>query len=137
GWRGVGPNIARWFAGSRLGSGDTWMARIAVAGFQHETNSFVAETTDFATFASHRDRPPLVRGEEVLRWLGETSFALSGFLHDMRAGHTILPLLWTSGGAGGAGAGAAPERLARGAGARLSAARPGHALDVHPPAASV
>src|SRR5262249_47273531 len=76
--------------------------RIAVAGFQHETNSFVADTTDFATFASHRDRPPLVRGEEVLRWLGETSFALSGFLNDMRAGHTILPLLWTSGGAGGA-----------------------------------
>ena len=37
------------------------MARIAVAGFHHETNSFVAETTDFAYFASHRDRPPLVR----------------------------------------------------------------------------
>ena len=56
------------------------MARIAVAGFHHETNSFVAETTDFAYFASHRDRPPLVRGEDVLTWLGDTSFALSGFL---------------------------------------------------------
>ena len=56
------------------------MARIAVAGFHHETNSFVAETTDFAYFASHRDRPPLVKGEDVLTWLGDTSFALSGFL---------------------------------------------------------
>ena len=44
------------------------MARIAVAGFHHETNSFVAQTTDYAYFASHRDRPPLVRGEDVLTW---------------------------------------------------------------------
>ena len=42
----------------RLGA----MARIAVGGFHHETNCFVAERTDFAYFASHRDRPPLVRG---------------------------------------------------------------------------
>jgi microcystin degradation protein MlrC len=37
------------------------MARIAVAGFQHETNCFVAERTDFAYFLRHRDRPPLLR----------------------------------------------------------------------------
>jgi len=109
------------------------MARIAVAGFQHETNSFVADTTDFATFASHRDRPPLVRGEEVLRWLGETSFALSGFLNDMRARHTILPLLWTSGGAGGPVTAEAYERIAGELIGRLSAALPVDAvyLDLH------
>jgi microcystin degradation protein MlrC len=77
------------------------MARIAVAGFHHETNSFVAERTDYAYFASHRDRPPLVRGEDVLTWLGDTSFALSGFIQDMRGSHELVPLLWTSGGAGG------------------------------------
>jgi len=33
------------------------MARIAVGGFHHETNSFSAERTDFAYFASHPDRP--------------------------------------------------------------------------------
>ena len=77
------------------------MARIAVGGFHHETNCFVAERTDFAYFASHRDRPPLVRGADVIEWLGDTSFALSGFLRDMRARHEIVPLLWTSGGAGG------------------------------------
>ena len=38
------------------------MARIAVGGFHHETNCFVAERTDYAYFISHRDRPPLVRG---------------------------------------------------------------------------
>ena len=34
------------------------MARIAVAGFHHETNCFVAAKTDFAYFTAHRDRPP-------------------------------------------------------------------------------
>ena len=81
------------------------MARIAIAGFHHETNSFVAETTDFAYFASHRDRPPLVWGDDVLSWLGDTSFALSGFLADTRGTHDLVPLLWTSGGAGGRWAG--------------------------------
>jgi len=51
------------------------MARIAVGGFQHETNCFIPSRTDFAYFASHRDRPPLVRGPEVLEWLSNTSFA--------------------------------------------------------------
>jgi len=109
------------------------MARIAVAGFHHETNSFVADKTDFAYFASHRDRPPLVRGDEVIAWLGETSFALSGFLKDMRAQHTIVPLLWTSGGAGGPVTAEAYERIAGELIGRLSTALPVDAvyLDLH------
>ncbi len=35
------------------------MARIAIGGFPHETTCFVAAKTDFAYFASPRDRPPL------------------------------------------------------------------------------
>ena len=68
------------------------MARIAVGGFQHETNSFVTPDTDFAYFTSHRDRPPLVRGEEVVRALSNTSFALSGFLDAIGDRHEIVPL---------------------------------------------
>jgi hypothetical protein len=41
------------------------MARIAIGGFQHETNCFVEPKTDFAYFATHRDRPPLVYGADV------------------------------------------------------------------------
>jgi microcystin degradation protein MlrC len=109
------------------------MARIAVAGFHHETNSFVPDKTDFTYFASHRDRPPLVRGEDVVAWLGETSFALSGFLKDMRGQHTIVPLLWTSGGAGGTVTAEAYERIAGELIGRLSAALPVDAvyLDLH------
>ena len=77
------------------------MARIAIGGFHHETNCFVNSRTDFAYFASHRDRPPLVYGDDVFKWLAGTTFAIAGFIEDMRASHKLLPLLWTSGGAGG------------------------------------
>lgn len=108
------------------------MARIAVAGFQHETNCFLPETTDFDYFASHRDRPPLVRDAEVTEWLSDSSFALSGFLAEMRA-HEIVPLLWTSGGAGGLVTAAAFERIAAELVGRLSQRLPVDAvyLDLH------
>lgn len=77
------------------------MARIAVGGFHHETNCFVPTRTDFAYFAAHRDRPPLVRGADVIKWLSNTSYALSGFFSEMGTGQDYVPLLWTSGGAGG------------------------------------
>ena len=109
------------------------MPRIAVAGFHHETNSFVAAPTDFTYFASHRDRPPLVRGSDVIAWLADTSFALSGFLREMAAKHAIVPLLWTSGGAGGPVTAAAYERIAGKLVGRLSQAMPVDAvyLDLH------
>jgi microcystin degradation protein MlrC len=109
------------------------MARIAVGGFHHETNCFVKDKTDFAYFASHRDRPPLVRGHEVIDWLGNTSFALSGFLRQMQTAHDIVPLLWTSGGAGGLVTADAFERIASELVGRLSEARPVDAvyLDLH------
>lgn len=109
------------------------MARIAVGGFHHETNCFVPERTDFAYFMSHRDRPPLVRGRDVIEWLGDTSFALSGFLRAMASRHEIVPLLWTSGGAGGLVTADAYERVAGELVGRLSAAMPVDAvyLDLH------
>ena len=109
------------------------MARIAVGGFHHETNCFVRDRTDFAYFASHRDRPPLVRGREVIEWLGNTSFALSGFLRQMQTAHDIEPLLWTSGGAGGLVTADAFERIAGELIGRLSEASPVDAvyLDLH------
>ncbi|MFM9941354.1 MAG: M81 family metallopeptidase [Hyphomicrobiaceae bacterium] len=109
------------------------MARIAVGGIHHETNCFVPDTTDYAYFMSHRDRPPLVRGPDVITWLSETSFALSGFLRDMQGRHDIVPLLWTSGGAGGLVTADAYERIVGELIGRLSEAMPVDAvyLDLH------
>jgi microcystin degradation protein MlrC len=109
------------------------MARIAIGGFQHETNCFVASRTDFAYFADHRDRPPLVYGADVMNWLSGTTFALAGFMRDMQARHDLAPLLWTSGGAGGLVTRDAFERVAGSLVGRLSEALPvdGVYLDLH------
>lgn len=109
------------------------MARIVVGGFHHETNCFVLPHTDFAYFASHRDRPPLVHGTEVLEWLRPSSFALGGALATLESRHEIVPLLWTSGGAGGLVTRDAFERIAAEMIGRLSEALPVEAvyLDLH------
>lgn len=109
------------------------MARIAVGGFHHETNTFVTPATDFAYFCSHRDRPPLVRRSDVLKWLNGISFALSGFLQVMDKEHEIVPLLWTSGGAGGMVTRDAFERISAELIAELSQQMPVDALylDLH------
>jgi len=109
------------------------MARIAIGGFHHETNCFVNSRTDFAYFASHRDRPPLVYADEVFKWLDGTTFAIAGFITDMRARHELVPLLWTSGGAGGMVTRDAFKRITCSLVGRLSEAMPVDAvyLDLH------
>lgn len=77
------------------------MSRIAIAGFQHETNSFADHRADYAYFCLHRDRPPLVRGDEVVSHLRGGSYGLSGFLDEADADWRLLPLVWASGGASG------------------------------------
>ncbi|MCX7142750.1 MAG: M81 family metallopeptidase [Proteobacteria bacterium] len=109
------------------------MARIAIGGFQHETNCFVEPKTDYAYFAAHRDRPPLVYGADVIKWLSGNSFAIAGFMQDMSARHDLVPLLWTSGGAGGLVTRDAFERISGGIVGCLSQAMPVDAvyLDLH------
>ena len=100
------------------------MARIAIGGFHHETNCFVDSCTDFAYFASHRDRPPLCYGADVVKWLTGTTFALWGFMKDMAPAHELVPLAWTSGGAGGMVTRDAFERIAGSLVGHLSEAMP-------------
>lgn len=109
------------------------MARIAIGGFQHETNCFVDVYTDFAYFAQVGDRPPLSRGDEVLHNLPGKAFGMSGFLADMANRHELVPLVWTSGGAGGYVTRDAYERIAGEMIGRLSEALPLDAvyLDLH------
>ena len=109
------------------------MARIAIGGFQHETNCFVEPHTDFTGFTSIGDRPPLARGEEVLSNLRRKAFGMSGFLEDMAGSHELVPLLWTSGGAAGYVTSDAYERIAGELIGRLSLALPVDAvyLDLH------
>ena len=109
------------------------MARIAVGGFQHETNCFVPVLTDFEYFTSVGDRPPLCVGADVLRNLPNRAFGMSGFLADMADKHQLAPLVWTSGGAGGYVTDDAYERITGEMVRRLSEALPVDAvyLDLH------
>jgi len=88
------------------------MARIAVGGFHHETNTFVPTVTDFAYFCVQRDRPPLVRGPDVLAWMPKAAYPLSAFMDYFGSRHEWVPLVWTSGGAGGMVTRDAFERVA-------------------------
>jgi microcystin degradation protein MlrC len=109
------------------------MSRIAVGGFHHETNCFVPVHTDFNYFATVGDRPPLSRGDEVLRNLPGKAFGMSGFIADMAAQHELVPLVWASGGAGGYVTSDAYERIVGELVGRLSVALPVDAvyLDLH------
>jgi len=109
------------------------MARIAIGGFQHETNCFIPQRTDFADFADHGDRPPLSRGRELIDRLTGISFGMSGFLAEMAAAHDLVPLVWTSAGAGGIVTKDAFERIAGELIGGLSLAMPVDAvyLDLH------
>jgi len=109
------------------------MARIAIGGFQHETNSFVPHRADFDYFVVRRDRPPLVRGEELVHALRGGSYGASGFIARIAPQHELVPLVWASGGAGGPVTDDAFERIAGEMIGRLSIAMPVDAvyLDLH------
>lgn len=109
------------------------MARIAIGGFMHETNSFVSTPTDFKTYNTHGSRPPLSRGKEVLERLRDTSFATSGFLKAMEGQHELVPTVWGAALASGTVTREAYERIAAELIGRLSEALPvdGLYLDLH------
>lgn len=109
------------------------MARIAIAGFMHETNCFVPGVTDFDDFARPPDRPGILRGEEMLVEFKEKGAATAGFLAGNDGNHELRPLLWTSTTPGGTVTSHAYERIAGEIIARLSDVLPvdGVYLDLH------
>jgi microcystin degradation protein MlrC len=109
------------------------MARIAVGGLQHETNTFMPTVTDYAYFCEHRDRPAISRGAEILQRLTSGSFGMSGFIEAMAGAHELVPLVWAGGGAGGMVTDEAFERIAAELVASLSRQMPVDAvyLDQH------
>ncbi len=73
------------------------MARIAIAGFLHETNTFVERHTDIDAFVTADAWPGLLLGNALLDGVAGTNIAIAGFIKEAASyGHTMLPLLWTS-----------------------------------------
>jgi hypothetical protein len=54
--------------------------RIAIGGFQHETNVFSSSQAAYADFVAGGSYPGLSRGAEMLRTMRSTSLPIAGFI---------------------------------------------------------
>lgn len=73
------------------------MARIAIAGFLHETNTFVPRPTGMDAFVAADAWPGLVQGPALFDAVAGTNLAIAGFIKHAEAQHNeLLPLLWAS-----------------------------------------
>ncbi|MDP6392616.1 MAG: M81 family metallopeptidase, partial [Arenicellales bacterium] len=71
--------------------------RIAVGGFQHETNTFASTNATFADFEIHDAWPGLTRGPELFEAISGLNLGLQGFINSARTDeHDLVPLLWCS-----------------------------------------
>ena len=71
------------------------MARIAVGGWQHETNTFAPVKADFAAFEEAGGWPGLSRGREMFDAVEGVHLPITGAMETLdRRGHELVPLLW-------------------------------------------
>ena len=71
--------------------------RIAVGGFQHETNTFAPHLADFHAFEHADGWPALTRGDDLHDTMDGLNIPLSGYMARARdAGHAMVPLCWCS-----------------------------------------
>lgn len=110
------------------------MARIAIGGLHHETNSFAPHPATFERFVEADGWPPLSVGTEIFANTTGANLAIAGFVDAARkAGHILVPLLWANACPSGPVTRDAFERLANMLMAELDAAGPTDALflDLH------
>jgi microcystin degradation protein MlrC len=69
--------------------------RIAVAGFQHETNTFSPIPTPLAVFERGGSWPGLTRGAAVPEVFAGSNIPVAGFL-EAAAGFETIPILWAA-----------------------------------------
>jgi microcystin degradation protein MlrC len=73
------------------------MARIAIGGFQHETNTFAPQKASWDDFARADAWPPFLRGEEMFDAVAGFNIPVAGAITTLRArGHELVPLCWCS-----------------------------------------
>lgn len=71
------------------------MARIAIGGFQHETNTFSSIPASFADFEAPDAWPGLTRGSGMLEAVAGINLPAAGFVQETRSlHHELLPLTW-------------------------------------------
>ncbi len=70
------------------------MPRIAIGGFQHETNTFAPVKADYLSFAEPGGWPGLTRGADMLDTFDGMNLPIAGFIAEARGRHDLVPLTW-------------------------------------------
>ena len=82
-------------AGRRVG--DPNVARIAIGGFMHETNTFAVQPATYQDFERHDAWPGLSRGQALIQNLRDLNIPSGGFIAEAEHDdHVLVPLLWCS-----------------------------------------
>ncbi len=73
------------------------MARIAIGGFQHETNTFAPSLATLADFETADEWPELTTGPELADRVQGMNLPIAGFIDEARrSGHRLAPTTWAS-----------------------------------------
>jgi microcystin degradation protein MlrC len=73
------------------------MARIAVGGMQHETNTFAPSKADYRAFELGGGWPAVQRGEPLFEAVAGANIPVQGAIAALRAaGHVPVPLVWAA-----------------------------------------
>ena len=73
------------------------MARIAIGGMQHETNTFAPSKADYAAFEAGGGWPPVQYGEAVFPAVAGANIPAAGAIEALRAkGHQLVGTAWAA-----------------------------------------
>ncbi len=86
--------------------------RIAIAGFQHETNTFSPAPTRYENFESSGAWPALTRGTDLFEVFRGLNIPLGGFIDAAKDDCELVPILWSNAEPGGYVAQDAFDRIA-------------------------
>jgi microcystin degradation protein MlrC len=108
------------------------MARIAIGGLHHETNTFAPTRAGLSLFEQADGWPPLCRGTALIPTTAGVNLPINGFVEGA-ASHELVPLVWANAGPSGPVTRHAYETLAAMLLEDLEAALPVDAvfLDLH------
>ena len=71
--------------------------RIAIGGFQHETNTFAPSKATFENFERAKGWPGLQRGGEILETMVARNLPIAGFIEQMKGTrHRLVPTVWAA-----------------------------------------
>ena len=71
--------------------------RIAIGGFQHETNTFAPSMATFENFEREGGWPGLRRGGAILETMVARNLPIAGFIEQMKGSrHQLLPTAWAA-----------------------------------------